>query len=236
MLAIPNENSVKHKNITLLKNPKLLNFQNQFSNLQIESNELQQLQFLQNQINQHQINQTNLSTSSLNNKKNQLNDKHKQLLKIEQETKTLKSELQKLEEQTNKLQTTYHKETNQNKELTKKLINLRKDNLIMFFNQLSQNEKYNYNCNFLKKEICLLSNILKYRIVNVDSDDNDNLINGYMVDVERNSIEVFNSSKNKDNDNNSTNFWKKMRMFLNHSPYSSVHSNDKENDKNVMNN
>ena len=110
----------------------------------------------------------------------------------------------------------------------------------MFFNQLSQNEKYNYNCNFLKKEICLLSNILKYRIVNVDSvdkNDNNNLICGYMVDVERNTIEIFNSSKNKDNNNNdSTNFWKKMRKFLKHSSYSSVYNNDKENDKNLMNN
>ena len=57
-----------------------------------------------------------------------------------------------------------------------------------------------------------------------------------MVDVERNSIEIFNSSKNKDNANNSINFWKKMKMFLNHSSYSSIYSHDKENDKNVMNN
>jgi hypothetical protein len=127
-------------------------------------------------------------------------DLHKKLIELEKQHEYLQIEFNKCSEMKTKYITD--------------ITNLRRNNNKEFdfkMNNISKNDK---NIKALKKELLLIINILKTRIVNIDTIDQDNKIKGYLVDIEKNTLKYLEMDRSEDGHKKAITFWAAMKDLL----------------------
>jgi hypothetical protein len=127
-------------------------------------------------------------------------DLHKKLIELEKQHEYLQIEFNKCSE----MKTKYIND----------ITNLRRNNNKEFdikMNNISKNDK---NIKALKKELLLIINILKTRIVNIDTIDQDNKIKGYLVDIEKNTLKYLEMDRSEDDHKKAITFWAAMKDLL----------------------
>ncbi len=167
---------------------------------------------------------------SENNIKNFANYKYSKmdnyLKELQQRNKELNDEINKKEEENTKYEEELNRLNEESIELKQKLKEYKegmykiKDNLNKmnedYISKLKeykiQNEKKTQN---LKKELNLLMNLTKFRIINAESYENGNKINGFFINQEKNQIKEAECIINEKNSiERHINFWKNLKEFL----------------------
>jgi septal ring factor EnvC (AmiA/AmiB activator) len=148
------------------------------------------------------------------------------LKELQQRNKELSDEINKKEEENTKYEEELNRLNEESIELKQKLKEYKegmykiKDNLNKmnedYINKLKehkiQNEKKTQN---LKKELNLLMNLTKFRIINAESYENGNKINGFFINQEKNQIKEAECIINEKNSiERHINFWKNLKEFL----------------------
>ncbi len=87
-----------------------------------------------------------------------------------------------------------------------------RENTKNFDNKLSKLNKTDQTLKALKKELTLMINFLKLRLVNIDTIEEEKMIKGYLVDVERNAVKYIELNKERDDEIEScVLYWNAMR-------------------------
>ena len=138
----------------------------------------------------------------------------------------LREQLEKLVNEFNLLASKFKKISENKKELNDNIIYLRKQSISAVNNQLAKNSEIDTKIKRLKKEFCLLVNILKFRIVNLDTVKADGVIKGYLINVDKNVIQFFQEKLDKDDDvTKALSFWKQLLIFLNSDNKENINKN-----------
>ena len=167
---------------------------------------------------------------SENNIKNFANYKYSKmdnyLKELQQRNKELSDEINKKEEENTKYEEELNRLNEESIELKQKLKEYKegmykiKDNLNKmnedYINKLKEeklkNEKKNQN---LKKELNLLMNLTKFRIINAESYENGNKVKGFFINQEKNQIKETECIITENNSiERHINFWKNLKEFL----------------------
>jgi hypothetical protein len=185
-----------------------------------------------NKIEQNERNMTDIYQHRRNLMKNEKEMLVKQLENkielIEQSNNAnleLRKKLIELEKNYEHLYLEFHKCKDMKAKYHNDIIKLRKENTKDFDTKLSHLNKQDKTIRLLKKELFLIINLLKLRIVNLDSLDEDKLIKGYLVDIEKNTIKYLQINKNEQALINCINYWQSMKELI----LSEEERKDKEN-------
>jgi hypothetical protein len=92
------------------------------------------------------------------------------------------------------------------------IFNLRRENSKVYDCKSSELVRIDKTIRTLKRELFLLINILKLRIVNVDSEEES--IKGYLLDVEKNNLKYIVLNKNEEPMINAIRYWKSLKDLL----------------------
>jgi hypothetical protein len=124
-------------------------------------------------------------------------DLRKKFVQLEEQLEMLNIESKKIEEKKQKYYTD--------------IIKLRKESTKELDQKVNLLNKQDKQVKALKKELYLLMNLLKIRVVNIDSIAEENVIKGYLVNTEKNSIKYLEINKQEKKDINSClAYWTEM--------------------------
>jgi hypothetical protein len=128
-------------------------------------------------------------------------DFRKKFIHLEEQLEVLNIESKKIEEKKQKYYTD--------------IIKLRKESTKELDQKVNLLNKQDKQVKALKKELFLLMNLLKIRVVNIDSIAEENIIKGYLVNTEKNSIKYIEINKQEISDVNSCiAYWTQMNELL----------------------
>lgn len=214
--------------LSLLNNDSFLS---KLKNMEEETENLKKLKISQNNLHdllyKKQMNSQN-SISKIQEELTNQNQKNSQLKEINFQ---LQKQYDDLVNEFNQLREKFEKINFDKKKLNDNIMQLRKESISEVDNKLAQKAKENAKIKKLKKEFCLLVNILKYRIVNSDSVPEDNEIKGYLLNIDRGIIQSFSSNRIEPLSKRYIDFWNELKSFL--EPYD---DNQKSNKENIPNN
>jgi hypothetical protein len=149
----------------------------------------------ENKIKMHESILTNIDSMNKGNL-----ELRKKLLELENRFDHLNSEFKKCNEMKQK----YHND----------IIKIRKDNTKEFDAKLNNLKQQDKRIKTLKKELFLIINLLKMRIVNLDSLEEDQMIKGYVINIEKNTIKYIQFNKNENAIEKCINYWNSMKELL----------------------
>lgn len=138
----------------------------------------------------------------------------KQFILLEEQLQTLTIESKQIEERKQK----YYND----------IIKLRKESTKEIDQKVNLLVKQDKNVKLLKKELFLLMNLLKIRVVNLDVQEEENMIKGYLVNTDKNFIKYIEINKNEEMSKNCFSYWQQMKDLLEPKP-------EKENVNNLNN-
>lgn len=189
-------------------------FLSKFMNMDTEVEYLNKLQITENNIKEifsykkmklkneyASIQQENLSYQNL-------------VAQINEENKILQKKFEDLRIQFNELTQEFNKLNEMKQKLNKEIIQLRHESSTEVEGQLAKKAKGDKYIRQLKKEFCLLVNILKYRIVNYDTAKKENAIKGYLLNINNNAIKFFGINRDDIALKNYLNFWNSLNTLL----------------------
>jgi hypothetical protein len=91
---------------------------------------------------------------------------------------------------------------------------IRKENTKEFDNKMINLSKHDKTMKSLKKELFLIMNILKTRIVNIDTAEIENKIKGYIIDVDKFNMSYVEINKSEEPNKKAINYWNAMNDLL----------------------
>lgn len=126
----------------------------------------------------------------------------------------LNKKLVELEKQYDHLYLEFNKCNEMKQKYHNDIIKIRKDNTKEFDMKLNNLNKQDKNIKTLKKELFLLINMLKMRIVNLDSMEEDQMIKGYLINIEKNTIKYIQLNKNEHSIEKCLKYWNAIKDLL----------------------
>jgi hypothetical protein len=126
----------------------------------------------------------------------------------------LSKKLVELEKQYDHLYSEFNKCNEMKQKYHNDIIKIRKDNTKEFDMKISNLNKQDKNIKTLKKELFLIINMLKMRVVNLDSIEEDHMIKGYLINIEKNSIKYVQFNKNEEALEKCLRYWNAMKDLL----------------------
>jgi hypothetical protein len=126
----------------------------------------------------------------------------------------LKNKLIELETQFTHLNLEFKKCSEMKQKYHSDIIKIRRENTKEFDNKLNTLNKQDKKLKQHKKELFLLINILKLRVVNLDSLAEDKFVKGYLIDMEKNTIKYIEINRNQEAINNCIIYWSAMKELL----------------------
>ena len=184
------------------------------SNIDDEANYLKKLEITEGNISSFLIHRKNLIQKENENKISQLETIKKEIDRENNNNIQLRNELIEKEKQFEELNREYKKCSELKNKYHNEIIKLRKENTKEFDNKVSMLNKQDKTLSALKKELFLLINILKLRVVNLDSVDEDESVKGYLLDIDKNALKYIESKKTEDEFIHCIKYWTSMKELL----------------------
>lgn len=126
----------------------------------------------------------------------------------------LRNKLSEMDKQYDELCNEYNKCNELKQKLNNDIIKLRKDTLKDMEGKLNTLAKQDKTIKHLKKELFLILNLLKLRVINTDSVDQDNCIKSYMIDIHRNKLKYLELKRNENEKIKLNSFWNNLKTLL----------------------
>lgn len=133
---------------------------------------------------------------------------------LNKDNNELRNKLIDLENNYKNLHTEFVKCKEMKSEYFNNIIKLRKENTKEFDNKINNLHKQDKTIRNLKKELFLIINILKARVVNADTLTEDRAVKGYIIDIEKNTLKYIEINKNEEGYNNVINYWSAMKELF----------------------
>jgi len=185
-----------------------------FTNLDDESNYLKKLEITENNVIDILEHRKNVLQIENENKEKFHKSNLENIEAINKENLELRKKLFELENQFDHLNIEFNKCNELKQKYHNDIIKIRKDNTKDFDAKLNVLKQQDKRIKTLKKELFLIINLLKMRIVNLDSLDEDQMIKGYIINIEKNTIKYIQFNKNEDAIKKCTDFWNSMKELL----------------------
>jgi len=139
----------------------------------------------------------------------------KEIEKADSDIQELRTQLFEIEQQHDTLSSAFKNCNERRQKYHSDIIKLRRENTKEFDNKLNILNKNDKVIRAQKKELFLLINLLKFRIVNLDTINEDKIIKGYLINTERNAIKYIEIKKEEQNEIESCKlFWNSMNNLL----------------------
>jgi hypothetical protein len=104
---------------------------------------------------------------------------------------------------------------NQNKiQLIEEIKKIRKENSREFDSKLNNINIQDKNLKTLKKELFMIINLFKFRLVNFDSWKEENSFKGYLIDIDKNALKFLEVDKNEEEYLSGVKYWSHLRELL----------------------
>ena len=142
----------------------------------------------------------------------------------------LKRKLFSLSSQQEDLNTEFNKLSELKKKYYSDIMKIRRENTKEFNNKLNTLNTQDKGMKLLKRELFLLMNLLKVRVLNSDTAELEKCIKGYLVNIENNSIQYVEVNKCEDVFKNCFSYWTSMTNL-----HQIKSSSNKENISNLNN-
>lgn len=185
-----------------------------FTNLDDESNYLKKLEITENNVIDILEHRKNVLQLENENKEKFHKSNLENIEAINKENLELRKKLFELENQFDHLNIEFNKCNEMKQKYHNDIIKIRKDNTKDFDAKLNVLKQQDKRIKTLKKELFLIINLLKMRIVNLDSLDEDQMIKGYIINIEKNTIKYIQFNKNEDAIKKCADFWNAMKELL----------------------
>lgn len=185
-----------------------------FTNLDDESNYLKKLEITENNVVDILEHRKNVLQFENENKEKFHKSNLENIEAINKENLELRKKLFELENQFDHLNIEFNKCNEMKQKYHSDIIKIRKDNTKDFDAKLNVLKQQDKRIKTLKKELFLIINLLKMRIVNLDSLEEDQMIKGYIINIEKNTIKYIQFNKNEDAIKKCADFWNAMKELL----------------------
>jgi len=219
-------NLITQTNAKLQNNKRLSVAGDKLVNLNLKSNfaNLTNFEDETNYLNKLEITDANI-VNILEHRKNLLKRENENKLKMQEsvldnirsinkENLELRKKLVEMEKQFEHLNSEFNKCNEMKQKYHNDIIKIRKDNTKEFDMKLTNLNKQDKSIKTLKKELFLIINLLKMRIVNLDTLKEDQMIKGYLINIEKNTIKYLQLNKNEDAIEKCLKFWNAMKDLI----------------------
>jgi hypothetical protein len=185
-----------------------------FTNLDDESNYLKKLEITENNVVDILEHRKNVLQFENENKEKFHKSNLENIEAVNKENLELRKKLFELENQFDHLNIEFNKCNEMKQKYHSDIIKIRKDNTKDFDAKLNVLKQQDKRIKTLKKELFLIINLLKMRIVNLDSLEEDQMIKGYIINIEKNTIKYIQFNKNEEAIKKCADFWNAMKELL----------------------
>lgn len=209
----PSQN-FKRKSVVGDKLMYVIEHMSEITNLEDEKKYLSKLEILDGNITNIFQHKKNLALRDLENKENNLEKSCKDCEIANLKNSELRKKLAELENQYEHLNFEFKKCSEMRQKYYNEIIKIRRDNTKEFDSKLNTLNKQDKNLKMLKKELFLLINLLKLRVVNLDTVDEDKFIKGYILDLERNTIKYIEVTTSQEALNDCFTYWTSMKELI----------------------
>ena len=219
-------NLITQTNAKLQNNKRLSVAGDKLVNLNLKSNfgNFTNFEDETNYLNKLEITEANI-VNILEHRKNLLKRENENKLKMQEsildnidgmnkENLDLRKKLVEMEKQFDHLNSEFNKCNEMKQKYHNDIIKIRKDNTKEFDMKLTNLNKQDKSIKTLKKELFLIINLLKMRIVNLDTLNEDQMIKGYLINIEKNTIKYIQFNKNEEAIEKCLKYWNAMKDLI----------------------
>jgi hypothetical protein len=209
----PNQN-FKRKSVVGDKLMYVIEHMSELTNFEDEKKYLNKLEILDGNLTNIFQHKKNLVMRDMEMKENNLEKLSKDVEIANYKNSELRKKLTDLENQYQHLNFEFKKCSEMRQKYYNDIIKIRRDNTKEFDNKLNTVNKQDKNLKMLKKELFLLINLLKLRVVNLDTIEEDKFIKGYILDLEKNTIKYIEVNRSQEALSDCFTYWTSMKELL----------------------
>jgi hypothetical protein len=138
----------------------------------------------------------------------------KNIQQYHKENNHLREKIFKLDKQYEELQVEFNKFNEIKKKYFNDILKIRKENTKDLDNKILSLAKQEKQIKKLQNELFLLLNILKLRIINIDTAESQNIYKGYIINIHDNTLIYVEIDKKEDPHSCALKYWRAMKELL----------------------